>query len=53
MPTLNTSAQDARPKPYQPLKDDPKFDQIRRLINNFPREKMIVLKKYIKNLEKI
>ena len=34
------------------LKDDPKFDLIRKLINNFPPEKLINLKKYIKDLEK-
>ncbi len=48
----DTLAQNIRPKPYQPLKEDPKFEQIRRLIKNFPRDKMINLKEYIRNLEK-
>jgi hypothetical protein len=52
MRMLNASGQETRPKPYQPLRDDPKFDQIRRLINDFPPEKLRDLKKYIKSLEK-
>ncbi len=46
------SCQETSPKPYQSLKDDPKFERVRRLINNFPREKLVNLKKYIKDLEK-
>ncbi|MCX5873487.1 MAG: hypothetical protein NTY51_09695 [Deltaproteobacteria bacterium] len=52
MRMLNASGQETRPKPYQPLRDDPKFDQIRRLINDFPPEKLLDLKKYINSLEK-
>ena len=48
----NASCQNSSPKPYRPLKDDPKFDQVRKLISNFPREKLVSLKKYIKDLEK-
>ena len=52
MRIISTSGQEIRLKPYQQLKDDPKFDLIRKLINNFPPEKLINLKKYIKDLEK-
>ncbi|MGC8605304.1 MAG: hypothetical protein ACP5VS_16675 [Desulfomonilaceae bacterium] len=52
MPSAEVSTQNANPKPYQSLKDDPKFELIRRMINNLPRDKMINLKKYISNLDK-
>jgi hypothetical protein len=51
MQILKTSSQDTSPKPYKPLRDDPKFDQIRTLIKEFPSEKLVDLKKYIKSLE--
>jgi hypothetical protein len=51
MQMLETSVQDAEPTPYKPLRDDPKFDRIRALIKEFPSEKLVDLKKYIKSLE--
>lgn len=34
-------------RPYRSLREDPKFDQIRRLIENLPPDKIRLLEKYI------
>ena len=51
MQMLETPRRETKPEPYKPLRDDPKFDQIRTLIKDFPSEKLVDLKKYIKSLE--
>ncbi len=36
------------PRPYRNLKEEPHYEEIRRLIDNLPPEKMERLKSYIK-----
>jgi hypothetical protein len=33
--------------PHRPLRDDPKYDEIKKMIEDFPRERLEELKRYI------
>lgn len=47
MPTLEAIGNNYGVRPYRHLKEDPKFDQIRSLIEKLPPDKLRVLEKYI------
>jgi hypothetical protein len=34
-------------RPYRPLRDDPRYDEIKKMIENLPSENMEKLKRYI------
>ncbi|MDD3472732.1 MAG: hypothetical protein PHS86_08115 [Syntrophaceae bacterium] len=50
MPSLEADRFQSSSTPYKTLKDDPKYDQIKRLIENLPPDKMSLLDNYIKRL---
>lgn len=50
MPIVESTRRQAPSKPYSQLREDPKFDQIKRLIENLPPEKIGSLEKYIQRL---
>jgi hypothetical protein len=41
------SAQRQEWRPYRDLREDPRYDELKRIIENFPRDKMHRLKSYI------
>lgn len=47
MSVNEVSISEIQTKPYKGLKEDPKFDQIRRLIENLPPDKMGLLEQCI------
>jgi hypothetical protein len=47
MRTLDASATKQRRHPYRPLREDPRYDEIKRIIDDLPAEKMKKLKMYI------
>jgi hypothetical protein len=47
MRTLDASAAKQRQQPYRPLREDPRYDEIKRIIDDLPAEKMKKLKMYI------
>jgi hypothetical protein len=47
MRTLDSSAGTTRRQPYRPLREDPRYDEIKRIIDDMPAEKMKKLKMYI------
>jgi hypothetical protein len=47
MRTLDASAAEQRRRPYRPLREDPRYDEIKRIIDDMPAEKMKKLKMYI------
>lgn len=47
MRTLDASAVKPTRQPYRPLREDPRYDEIKRIIDDLPTEKMKKLKMYI------
>jgi len=47
MRTLDSSASKTRRQPYRPLREDPRYGEIKRIIDDMPTEKMKKLKMYI------
>ncbi len=48
MGTLDPTASKTEPKPYLSLRDDPRYPEIKKIIEEFPPEKMEKLKRYIR-----
>ncbi len=42
-----TGPSNPRRQPYRPLRDDPRYDEIKRIIENWPPENMDKLRTYI------
>jgi hypothetical protein len=47
MGTLDVSGAQNPRRPYRRLREDPRYDEIKRIIENFPADKMEQLKDYI------
>ncbi|MGB6065688.1 MAG: hypothetical protein WBG50_12845 [Desulfomonilaceae bacterium] len=47
MRTTDVSGAKIRRQPYRPLQEDPRYDEIKKMIDDFPAEKMEKLKTYI------
>jgi hypothetical protein len=47
MRALDASAAKPRQQPYRPLREDPRYDEIKRIIDDMPAEEMKKLKIYI------
>jgi len=47
MQTADASGPRTRRRPYRPFREDPKYDEIKKLIEDFPPEKMDKLRSYI------
>ncbi len=43
----NTGVTKAKPQPYRPLREHPRYRELKRIIEEMPAEKMQKLKKYI------
>jgi len=46
--TRNVSGCQTSRGPYRPLREDPRYDEIKKMIENFPPENMEKLKLYIR-----
>jgi hypothetical protein len=47
MSTLDCSGQSNGRGPYRSLREDPRYAEIKRIIDNLPSDKMELLKRYI------
>ncbi len=47
MRTTDVSGAKTRRQAYRPLQEDPRYDEIKKMIDDFPAEKMEKLKTYI------
>jgi hypothetical protein len=47
MRSMDTSLIQPQRQPYRPIRDDPKYDEIKDIIDKFPPEQMERLKRYI------
>ncbi|MBI4964711.1 MAG: hypothetical protein HY913_15635 [Desulfomonile tiedjei] len=47
MGTLDVSGAQNQRRPYRRLREDPRYDEIKRIIEDFPADKMEKLKDYI------
>jgi hypothetical protein len=47
MRSVDTSRIEGQRQPYRPIRDDPKYDEIKKIIEKFPPEQMDRLKRYI------
>lgn len=48
METSDVSGAKDRRRPYRSLREDPRYNEIKRMIDDFPPDKMDKLKNYIK-----
>jgi hypothetical protein len=48
MDTPDVSGLKIRRRPYRSLREDPRYNEIKRMIDDFPPDKMEKLKNYIK-----
>jgi len=47
MSIMDASVSKAQRRPYRPLREDPRYDEIKRMIEDLPAEKMEELRIYI------
>jgi hypothetical protein len=47
MQTTDVSGSKTRRQPYRPLQEDRRYDEIKKIIDDFPAEKLEKLKTYI------
>lgn len=47
MTTMDRSQAKKPQRPYRPLRDDPRYSEIKKMIEEFPSEHMEKLKRYI------
>lgn len=47
MNRFETAGIDNPHRPYRPLRDDPRYDEIKKMIEEFPEERLDELKRYI------
>lgn len=47
MRSIDTFRIEGQQQPYRPIRDDPKYDEIKEIIDKFPPEQMERLKRYI------
>lgn len=52
MLSYDPSPQRTQKQPYRRLREDPRYHELKRVIDNFPRDKMHRLKNYLKRLTK-
>jgi len=48
MGSIDTSASENRHRPYRHLREDPRYPELKRIIEDFPPEKLAELRSYIK-----
>lgn len=52
MTVLDASGRKNSQRPYRKLCDDPRYDEIKRIIEGVPPEKIEILKRYLQDLLK-
>lgn len=50
MTVLDASGPKNLQRPYRNLRDDPRYDEIKKIIEGVPPEKIEMLKRYLQNL---
>lgn len=50
MTVFDASGRKNLQKPYRNLRDDPRYDEIKRIIEGVPPEKIEILKRYLQSL---
>ncbi len=48
MRTLDTSGPNTSRRPYRPLREDPRYPEIKKMIEDFPAENLEELKRYLR-----
>lgn len=47
METLDESGTQSQPQPYRNIREDPRYAEIKKIIDEFPKDKMGKLRSYI------
>ena len=50
MSNYEVSGAESRGRPYRKLRDEPKYEELKKIINDLPPDKMEKLKSYIQRL---